>query len=173
MHGYQIWVALPKDKEEMDPTFEYLQAKDIPSCEQDGLTIKVAAGSGFGLTSPLLVHSPLFMVDVYTNKDNKLDIKDQLSGEIAIVVVKGQASIQGEPIKAGNMLISKTDDECFLNLSKGTQLLLFGGEPLPEPRHLMWNFVSSSKERLNKAREDWINKRFPKVKGDNSYIDFP
>ena len=173
MHGYQIWVALPREKEEMDPTFEFMPAHKIPTCEKDGLNIKVAAGSGFGMTSPLSVHSSLFMVDVSTEKENKLDIKDQLHGEIAIVVVRGEARVDGEIIEAGSMLISKTKDECYLDLAAETQLLLFGGEPLPEPRHLMWNFVSSRKERLKEAKNDWINKRFPKVKGDNTYVNFP
>ena len=173
MHGYQIWVALPKEKEEMDPTFQYLSADQLPEFEKEGLTIKLVAGTGFGFTSPLAVHSALFMVDVHTTEENTLDIKDQLKGEIAIVVVKGSVQTGEHEIKAGSMLISNAENECFLRLASDTQLLLFGGEPLPEPRHLMWNFVSSSKERLQKAKEAWINHKFPKVEGDNTYIKFP
>ena len=78
-----------------------------------------------------------------------------------------------EVIKAGQMLISKTEDECFITLEANTRLLLFGGKALDEPVYLLWNFVSSSKERLKQAKEDWKNKRFPKVPNDNTYIPFP
>lgn len=173
MHGYQIWVALPTEKEEMDPTFQYVSSDQLPVFEKEGLTIKLVAGTGFGVTSPLLVYSPLFMADVHTKGENTLDIKNQLEGEIAIVVVKGSVITGEEEIKAGSMLISNTENECFLKLASDTQLLLFGGEPLPEPRHLMWNFVSSSKTRLQEAKKEWINHEFPKVAGDNTYIKFP
>lgn len=173
LHGYQIWVALPKELEEKDPEFEFLSANQLPTCEQDGLKIKLVAGSGFGLTSPLTVFSPLFMVDIYAEKAQKLSIHDQLEGEIAVVVVKGEAKSNEHTISAGAMLISKTENECELELAAHTQLLLFGGEPLPEERFLLWNFVSSSKERLQKAQQDWMDKKFPKIETDNTYIPFP
>jgi len=173
MHGYQIWVAMPIDQEEIEPHFQFIPRVDIPAAMHNGLVIKVVAGKAFGLQSPLKVYSDLFMVDVLTEEQNTLNLHNQLKGEIAIVVVSGSVTEGGEVIEAGQMLISKTEDSCRLLLAANTQLLLFGGHPFPEERFLHWNFVSHSKERLEKAKEDWINKRFPKVPGDDTYIPLP
>jgi redox-sensitive bicupin YhaK (pirin superfamily) len=173
IHGYQIWVAMPKDKEEIAPDFQYIPADNLPIKNLNGLELTVAAGKGFGLESPLQVHSALFMVDVKSKKPNKLDIAGELEGEIAIVVVNGSVTADGEVIPAGEMLISKTENTCHIQLAADTQVLLFGGEPFPEERFLFWNFVSHSKERLEQAKEDWRNKRFPKVPGDDTYVPLP
>lgn len=173
MHGYQIWVALPKEKEEMEPTFEYFDKKEIPTWEKDGLTFKLVAGKAFGKAAPLQGHSPLFMVDIYSEKASTLDLKGQLEGEVAFVIVKGSITDDGEKVEAGQMLISKSNEECEISMEAGTQLLLFGGQPLNEEPLLLWNFVSHSKERLQKAKLDWMNKEFPQVPGDETYIPFP
>ncbi|GAB5416553.1 MAG: pirin family protein [Crocinitomicaceae bacterium] len=173
MHGYQIWVALPESREEMEPQFDYHPAKEIPQWEANNMTIKLVAGEGFGKKAPLQGFSPLFMVDILAHEDTELDIKRQLQGEIAFVVVRGEVSDEGQIIDAGQMLISKTEDECKVSLKKGTRLLLFGGKPLKQEHFLLWNFVSSSKERLQQAKSDWEEKRFPKVPGDDTYIPFP
>lgn len=173
VHGYQVWVALPKEKEEMEPRFDFIQEKELPKWQENNLEITLVAGKGFGEKSPLPVHSPLFMVDVLAHEKTCLEIHGQLEGEIAIVVTRGQIIDDDEIIAQGQMLISKTEDECTITLEKDSRILLFGGKPLPEERFLFWNFVSSSKERLEKAREDWKYMRFPKVAGDNTYIPLP
>ncbi len=173
MHGYQIWVALPKEQEEIDPHFEYYPEKDIPMWAIGPLTIKLVAGNAFGRSAPLQGYSPLFMVDIFSEETTTLNLRGQLKGEVAFVIVKGAITDNGERVEAGQMLISKTDDQCQIGLESGTQLLLFGGEPLPQEHYLLWNFVSHSKERLKQAKEDWKNKKFPKVAGDDTYIPFP
>lgn len=173
MHGYQIWVALPRDKEEMPPRFDYYPAKDIPTWNVGSLRIKLVAGTAFGISAPLQGYSPLFMVDIFAREETALNLRGQVKGEIAFVIVKGSIMNQEQRINAGQMLISKTDDECEICLEKNARILLFGGETLPEERFLMWNFVSHSKERLQKAKQDWIDRKFPKVPEDNTYIPFP
>ena len=170
LHGYQVWVALPKEKEEMAPNFQFIPKQDLPRLSQDGLEITVIAGTGFGLTSPLTVYSPLFMVEIISSKPKQLSIHDQVVGDIAIVVVSGEVEANGETIGQGQMLVSKSENTCEIRLKENTRVLLFGGAPLSEPRYLHWNFVSSSKDRLQQASEDWKAKRFPKVKGDETYI---
>ncbi|MBR9860389.1 pirin family protein [bacterium] len=172
MHGYQIWVALPKDLEESEPKFQFIAKDQIPELDRDGFKIRVVAGKGFGVESPLQVHSPLFMVDIYSEQDRTLNIHEELQGEIAIVVVQGKVKDGDDLIDAGQMLISKTDSICTLDLQADTRLLLFGGTPFPEERFLLWNFVSSSKERLQQAKQDWADMKFPKVPGDETYIPF-
>lgn len=173
MHGYQIWVALPQDKEEMMPQFEYHPSSSIPTWTAGNLTLKLVAGNAFGKSAPLQGFSPLFMVDVYAHEATTINLKDQLEGEVAFVIVKGAITDQGQTVAAGQMLISKTDNACEITLNKGTQLLLFGGQPLAQEHYLLWNFVSHSKERLQQAKEDWQNKEFPTVPNDTTYIPIP
>lgn len=173
MHGYQVWVAMPKEKEEMAPRFDFVAANDLPRWKENGLDFRLVAGEGFGRRSPLNVHSPLFMVDVLAESDSVFCPADALEGELALVVVKGEVIESDEGIGQGQMLISRTDTSCNIRISAGTRLLLFGGQPLGEERFMSWNFVSHSKERLEQARLDWEARRFPKVPGDETYIPFP
>ena len=173
LHGYQVWVALPKKKEEMDPSFSYIPAASNPKWSQNGLDITLVAGKGFGKEAPLDVHSPLFMVDISATDKGSLDIHGELEGEIAVVVTKGKVHSGNETVEQGQMLVSKTEDTCGLEMEAGTRLLLFGGPPLPEERFMHWNFVSSSRERIEKAKNDWAQMKFPKVPGDSTYIPLP
>lgn len=173
VHGYQVWVALPAALEEMEPRFDHLAADQLPRWSDDGLDFALVAGKGFGRTSPLPVHSPLFLVDISAKENGSLNIAGELKGEIAIVVVVGEVLVGTEYIRAGEMLISETDNECCMDLSEGTRVLLFGGEAFPEPRHMYWNFVSSDLARIEQAKRDWEAKRFPKVEGDDTYIPLP
>ncbi|UBM59799.1 pirin family protein [Marinilongibacter aquaticus] len=173
MHGYQVWVALPKEVEESEPHFQFIPKTELPVCERDGLEIRLVAGEAFGLKSPLQVYSPLFMVDVYSANAKTLNLAGQVQGEIAFVVVEGEVSDNDSSVSAGQMLISKTEDECEIKLAAHTRLLIFGGQPLPEQRYLLWNFVSSSKEKLKQAAEDWKAHKFPKTPHDETYIPLP
>lgn len=173
MHGYQVWVALPKELEEMEPDFAFVPKSELPTWEENGLRMTLVAGEGFGRQSPLRVYSPLFMVDVSAEQAGHLEIKGQLKGEIAVVVTRGRVEEGEDVVEAGQMLISKAEDTCCIDLQAGTRLLLFGGQALPEERFLYWNFVSSSKERLEQAKEAWRARRFPKVPGDETYIPLP
>lgn len=173
MHGYQIWVGLPKDKEEMEPRFDYYPKADLPEWEESGARYRLVAGEGFGRKSPLLGYSPMFMVDFEAKEDIELNLREHLKGEIAFVIVDGYLEDGGEKVNAGQMLISKAHDACKIKVPQGTKLLLFGGEAFPEERFLLWNFASSSKERLQKAKADWEQKSFPKVPGDETYIPIP
>lgn len=173
LHGYQVWVALPKEKEEMDPVFNFVPAADLPRWEQGGLHMTLVAGEGFGRRSPLAVHSPLFMLDVTAIRQGAFEVQGQLKGEIAVVVTQGHVWEDGDAIQTGQMMLSKSEDTCRIELEAGTRLLIFGGQPLPEERFMFWNFVSSSRERLERAKTDWRERRFPTVPGDESYIALP
>ena len=173
IHGYQIWVALPKEQEEIAPSFHHIPGQELPSWEEAGASFRLVAGKGYGKESPLPVYSPLFMVEIRTQEDYTLDIKGQLSGEIGICIVEGEVTACDQTVSQGNMLVSKTEDACNLHVKKDSLILLFGGEPFPEERFIYWNFVSSSKERLEQAKEDWRQKKFPKVAGDHSYVPLP
>lgn len=173
MHGYQIWVALPKELEEMEPEFHHIPAEELPRWQSAGANFTLVAGKGFGKESPVPVHSELFMVEVKTNEDYDLEIDGQLSGEIGICIVDGAIDACEHHLEKGNMLVSKVDGQCSVNIRKGSHLLLFGGQPLAEERFIFWNFVATSKAKLEEAKQAWKNKEFPKVPGDNSYVPLP
>lgn len=173
IHGYQVWVALPIEQEEMDPRFDFVAKDQLPNWQENGLDLTLVAGSAFGRKSPLPVYSPLFMVDIKANRETCLEIHGQLEGEIAIVVTQGRVQDENDTISEGQMLISKTENECVITLEENSRVLFFGGQPLPEPRYLFWNFVSSSKERLERAKNEWQEKQFPQVPGDSTYIPLP
>jgi redox-sensitive bicupin YhaK (pirin superfamily) len=173
VHGYQIWIALPKEKEEMEPRFDYVPASDLPTWKMNGLSMKLLAGEAYGHQSPLPTHSELFVLDIIAEEDSALDIKGQLFGEIAVLVNIGMVVEDEHEVHAGQLMVSKAEDQCCIDLKAGSRIMIFGGPKLPEERFLFWNFVSSSKERLKQASDDWKNKKFPRVPGDETYIPLP
>lgn len=173
MHGYQIWVALPKTQEQMESQFSYTEPEALPTWAQDGLKFKLVAGKGFGKESPVPVFSHLFMVDVQSEQKSTLNISGQLKGEIGICIVEGYIEACGERVEKGNMLVSKEEDICSITMSEDTHVLLFGGEAFPEERFIFWNFVSSDKDLIEQAKEDWKAKRFDFLEDDDSYIPLP
>ena len=173
VHGYQIWVALPKALEEMEPEFHHIKGDSLPRWEEEGASFTLVAGEGFGRKSPLPVHSPLFMVEVKTTKPYELQIAGHLRGEIGICIVDGHIQACEHELDKGNMLVSKVDGQCNIAIAANSHLLLFGGEPFPEERLIYWNFVSSDKDRLEAAKQQWRDKAFPKVPGDDSYVVMP
>ncbi|WP_222984171.1 pirin family protein [Flagellimonas meishanensis] len=172
-HGYQIWVALPKHLEEMEPQFHHIEAKELPRWKDENAEFTLIAGQGYGKKSPVPVHSPLFMVEVKNDEEYSLDISGKLSGEIGICIVDGVIEACEEVIGKGHILVSKVEDTCKIILKPNTHLLLFGGEPLSEERHIYWNFVSSSKERIETAKRDWRDKSFPMMGQDETYVPLP
>ncbi|WP_226389450.1 pirin family protein [Penaeicola halotolerans] len=173
MHGFQIWVALPKDLEDMEPNFTHVAASELPKWTQDHLHFTLVAGEAFGKKSPVPVYSPLFMIEVHAKENAQFDAGTALKGEIGICVIKGSITACDQEIGAGNMLVAKDEDYCKIGVSKDAHLLIFGGEAFPEERFIYWNFVASDKATLEIAKEKWKNKDFPMVKGDTSYIPLP
>lgn len=172
-HGYQIWIALPEKLEEMDPVFEFLPKSEMPEWVENNLKIRLVAGKGFERESKLKVWSPLFMVDVSAPSETLLEIRDRIHGELAIVVATGKVTANEDIIHPRRMLITHTSQLDSLHFEKDSRVLLLGGQPFEKPSYLLWNFVSSHRERLEKAKMDWMNKKFPKVPGDETYVPIP
>ena len=173
VHGFQIWVALPEHLEAMEPEFYHAEKKDLPTWQEDGIGYTLIAGEGFGRKSPVPVYSPLFMIEVKTDKNVLLDTKNNLKGEIGICVVSGKIMACGQPIEAGNMIVSKVEDTCKVEVEAGSHLLLFGGEPFAEERFIYWNFVATSQQKIDAAKLRWANKQFPLMDDDTSFIELP
>ncbi|MBU0556093.1 MAG: pirin family protein [Alphaproteobacteria bacterium] len=174
LFGLQTWVALPKAKEEADPAFFHHAADTIPETEADGVHIRVVAGSSDGLTSPVQAFSDMLYADV-TLQDGA---RYQLSAEHierAVYVISGALAVEGQSgqFDAGELVIFKPDAEIVLQAKGPTRIMLVGGEPLDGPRHIYWNFVSSSRERIEQAKEDWRQGRFETVPGESEFIPLP
>ncbi|MEM6261388.1 MAG: pirin family protein [Bacteroidota bacterium] len=173
VHGYQIWVALPKELEEMTPEFSFTKAADLPRWTEGPLSYTLVAGNGFGRRSPVPVYSDLFMVEVKSTRRANFDTEGNLSGEIGICVVSGYIEACGERIDQGNMLVSKEKDVCHMVIGEDSHVLLFGGQPFPEERFIYWNFVASDKEKLEAAKERWANQEFDMVPGETGFVPLP
>tara|TARA_R110002051_G_scaffold30845_5_gene71013 strand:- start:2219 stop:3094 length:876 start_codon:yes stop_codon:yes gene_type:complete len=172
-HGYQIWVALPKEIEDCEPEFHHFNPDELPTWKDGETTFKLVAGKGYGKQSPVPVHSELFMIEIKNKEAYQLNTKDHLKGEIGICIVEGGIEACGEAVEKGNIIVSKVEDTCNTLLKPNSHILLFGGIPFKEERHIYWNFVSSSKEKIEKAKTDWENKSFPLMEDDVSYIPLP
>jgi len=173
LHGYQIWVALPKELENIEPEFHHINQSDLPRWNDGGTAFTLVAGKGYGRQSPVPVHSDLFMVEIKSQEDYELSIGNDLSGEIGVCVVSGEVQACEHHVSAGNLLVSKTENACSLTMKGATHIFLFGGKPFPENRFIEWNWVSSDKATIAIAKANWRSKNFPMVAGDDSYIPFP
>lgn len=173
MHGYQIWVALPKALEEVEPEFHHIAADALPRWTEGSADFTLVAGQGYGRESPVPVHSPLFMLEIKNTEAFQLNTQDHLKGEIGICIVEGAIDACGETVGKGHIVVSKVSDTCDTRLHPNSHILLFGGEPLAEPRHIYWNFVSSDPEKIEQAKRDWQQQTFPMMAQDTSYVPLP
>ena len=173
MEGYQIWLALPKEIEDMEPEFHHLSDTETEQWEEDGLQYRLVVGKAFGKKSKLQLWSDLFMVEINAKEDKDIDFGATLKGEIGIIINQGTIEIDSEKIGKGNLLASKQEDICKFRIEAGSKVFILGGQPFPEGRFIDWNFVSSDKAKIEKAKEQWDNKQFPKVANDDTYVPYP
>ncbi len=177
LHGFQIWVGLPKDLEQSEPSFHHTEAADVPGWTDDGLRYKLIAGELSGKKSPVPVHSPLFFLEIYSTGRQKVNIGGELFGEVAMYVLEGTVTVDGQVFGGKQLLIAKDAKLCEFEMSDKATVYLFGGEPFPEERYIFWNFVNSDKEVIEKATEKWHQQNleaFPLVPGDtDDYVPLP
>ena len=172
LYGIQIWVALPKQHEEADPDFTHYAAALLPELEGEGKTVRVIAGSLFGKTSPVKTFSKLFYGETVCRPGASLVLENEYE-ERGIYLLEGSVEIAGQTFEPGRLLVFSSGDQVKVKARSAARLLLFGGEPLDGPRHLWWNFVSSSLERIEQAKADWKAGRFAQVPGDSEFIPLP
>ena len=165
LHGIQAWVALPIEVEEREPGFFHHPVQSLPSSQRPGVALRVIAGSAFGLTSPVLVSSPTFYADAALDRGAMLELPAEL-GERACYVVTGELRVEGEVYTERNLLVARPGERVVLEATRDARVMLLGGAKLEGERHIDWNFVSSSETRIERARADWKERRFPLVPGD-------
>lgn len=173
LHGVQIWVALPKELEDIAPSFTHVNAEDLPVWEEDGLKYKLIAGEIMNRKSPVPVYSKLFMIEIKAEKPGKVKIGNELYGEAGLYILEGSIEDGGHSYEADRMLVAKNTKLCEFEMKENTVVYLFGGEPFPEERFIYWNFVSSSREKIEQAKQDWQEQKFPKVPGETEYVPLP
>ena len=173
MEGYQIWLALPKDMEDLEPEFHHINAEEISTWKEGDLDIKLIVGSAFDLPSKLSLWSDLFLLEVVVHQDTSVDFGGGLKGEIGILVHSGGIVAFNHEIRSGHLLVLRENDLCKFIAKAGSTLFILGGKAFDEPRFIDWNFVSHDKAKIEKATLDWKNNNFPKIKNDNTYIPYP
>lgn len=171
-HGLQLWAALPREHEETSPAFSHTPAADIPEYAGAGVKVRVLVGSALGLTSPVPTFSPTLYLDIELSAGGELTL-DGLPEEVALYAPMGSIEIDGEVLAPDKMGYLDAPGKVVVTSRTGARAVLVGGAPLDGPRHIFWNFVSSSRERLERAARDWDAERFLPVPGDAERIELP
>jgi len=172
LHGLQIWLALPTEKEEIEPSFSHYPADTVPVVEADGARIQVVAGSAFGVTSPVVTTSDTFYLSATLAASASLDIPVDVE-ERAVYVVAGKIRLGERELGVGTMAILEQGAPVRITATEPAIAVVLGGAKLPGKRFLYWNLVSSSRDRIEQAKNDWKNGRFAKVPGDDEFIPLP
>lgn len=172
LYGMQIWMALPHALEECDPAFDHIAAEDLPAIWDNGAEIRLVAGVFRGETSPVKTATDTIYADIALAREAKISIPAGYE-ERALYPVHGTIEIAGAAIEPGELLVLTPGMEVTVRALQDARLILLGGEPMDGPRHIWWNFVSSSRERIEQAKEDWKSGRFPVVPNDPDFIPLP
>ncbi|MEX0408972.1 pirin family protein [Aquibium sp. LZ166] len=173
MSGLQTWIALPDDKEEVAPTFENTGRALLPEFDDDGASGRIVIGNFSGVRSPVRTASDTLYADIRLKAGGRVRIPADAE-ERAIYVLEGKVTIAGDRFGADRLLVFRPGDEIVVESEDGTHFMLFGGASLGSPRHIWWNFVSSSKERIEQAKNEWRTRRFAIVPGDaEEFIPLP
>jgi redox-sensitive bicupin YhaK (pirin superfamily) len=172
IHGIQSWVALPTSAEESEPAFFHHPAATLPTIEREGVRLRVIAGTAFGKRSPVAVFSETLYVDAALANGSQLELIDE-HRERGIYVAEGRVAIGGSEFEAGRMIVLDEGATATIRATADSRLLLLGGAPVDGPRHIWWNFVASSRERIDRAKDDWAAQRFAKVPGETDFIPLP
>jgi redox-sensitive bicupin YhaK (pirin superfamily) len=173
MFGIQSWIALPQGHEEMAPLFEHFDAASLPVVEDGDVHARLIAGSAFGRKSPVGMVSEWFYAEVLLKAGASAPL-DPDHEERAIYVTEGEIDIAGDKFEAPRLLVFRPGDRITVTATKPARLMFLGGTALEGPRYLWWNFVSSRKERIEEAKEEWKTGRFKLIPGDNKeFIPLP
>ena len=169
-HGLQFWVALPQADEEMAPSFAHTPAAQIPALEIGGANLRVLVGTAYGVTSPVATRSPTLLLDIDMVAGDAFPLP--AATERAVYVVSGDVELDGLAVPANTLRVLAPQDEPMLSASGPSRVVMLGGDPLG-PRFLWWNFVSTRRERLVRAADDWAAQAMGQVPGETEFIPLP
>jgi len=173
MHGIQVWVALPRADEEVEPEFHHHEAVSLPRMHQAGVELILIAGTAYGLASPVKVFAPMFFIEARMQAGAEMLLPEE-HFERGVHVIEGDVSWGDVALTSAQMAVQSGGTAPAVRAKTASRLMFFGGAPLDGERHLWWNFVSSSHERIEQAKADWAAQRFGKVTGDEEeFIPLP
>jgi hypothetical protein len=173
LYGMQTWLALPDGREEIAPAFDHVPAGELPLVEGDGASARVLMGTLWGASAGTPCHSPTIYADIILGEGGSIPVEAD-ADERAVMLVGGEAELDGERLELYALYVLRPGHEARLSSAGGARLMLMGGGAFSTPRHVFWNFVSSSRERINQAKEDWKALRFPLIPGDDKeFIPIP
>lgn len=172
MLGLQSWIALPKVSEEIAPSFQHYSADSLPVIADTGFSARIIAGRAFGAASPVEMVSPWFYAEVTLDAGLSVPL-DPDHEERAIYVVEGEIEIAGDRHSGPCLLVFRPGDAITVRANSAARMMFLGGDALEGPRHIWWNFVSSSKERIEQAKADWKSGRFAQVPDESEFIPLP
>lgn len=174
MHGLQIWVALPKHLEQMEPEFFHIEADQLPAWSDGNVEIKLVAGEAMGHRSPVPVYSKLYMLEIKSLKRQTLNLGEHLYGESGLYILNGGIESEGNRFGPKQILVAKDASLCEFVIEADSTIYLFGGEAFPEERMIDWNFVATSKELIQAAKQKWKEQKFDKIPGDEAeFVPYP
>lgn len=172
MHGIQSWMALPTASEEIEPAFAHYPADALPARSLGDVELRLIVGYAYGLSSPVAAYSPVFYVEALLPAHSELSLPDEYS-ERAAYIVSGAVACDDERVfSPGTLLVARPGEPARLRGLSSSRIMLIGGEPLG-PRHIWWNFVSSSEERIEQAKSAWRSGGFDRIAGDDEFIPLP
>jgi len=172
LHGLQLWLALPEASQEIEPAFVHHPADTLPVARGEGWWMTLIAGSAYGEQSPVETVSATLYLAGELDEDSELELPGGHTDR-ALYVLSGEIEVEGSTFSPGQMLVFWPGTSPRVRATRAAHLAIIGGEPLEGDRHLWWNFVSSSRERIEQAKADWRNDRFAKVPGDPEFIPLP
>jgi hypothetical protein len=169
----QTWLALPDGREEMAPAFDHIPAGDLPLVEDGAARARVLMGTLWGATAATPQHSPTIYADVELGANGVIPVEAQ-ADERAVMLVGGEADLDGRPLDLYALYVLSPGHQARLSSVSGGRLMLMGGQAFATHRYVFWNFVSSSRDRINQAKADWKAMRFPLIPGDDEeFIPLP
>ena len=172
-HGIQIWVGLPKSHEECDPSFTHWDKNHLPTTKPaPSLAAKVMIGHYWGATSPVKTFGRTLLMDCTATGETELELP-VTEQEMGFYPITGTLSVNGEPVALHEMAILDRPERITLQFGAGSRFIVIGGEPFPERRYMWWNFVSSSRARIDEASRKWLDQAFDKVPGDPEFTPLP
>jgi len=173
MYGMQTWLALPDGQEEIAPAFDHVAAEQLPLVEDDGASARVLIGTLWGATAATPQHSSTIYADILLGAGSAIPV-DSDADERAVMLVGGDAELDGQTLDLFALYLLRPGHQARLASASGARLMLLGGQAFSTRRYVFWNFVSSSRDRINQAKEDWKALRFDLIPGDDKeYIPLP
>jgi redox-sensitive bicupin YhaK (pirin superfamily) len=173
LYGMQTWLALPDGREELDPAFDHVSPDGLPLIEDGSARARVLMGTLWGATAATPQHSPTIYADIELGAGAAIPVEAG-TDERAVMLVGGEGELDGDPLQPFALYILRPGHEARLSSATGGKLMLLGGQAFTTRRYVFWNFVSSSRERINHAKEEWKAQRFPLIPGDDQeYIPIP